>query len=688
MPESRNWTSLLLPVAVIACVLVILTPLPGVAMDVLLAANITIAVIILLTAIQVKTPLEFGVFPTLLLATTLSRLVLNIATTRLILTDGTTAGASAAGGVIQGFGEFVAGNQIVVGGVIFGIILIVQFVVITKGATRISEVAARFTLDGMPGRQMAIDAELTAGTINAEDARRRRDELQMQADFYGTMDGATKYVRGDAIAGLLITAINIVGGLVIGVSAGMGFAESANIFIRLTIGDGLVSQLPGLLISLAAGILISRSTRSSNLSDDFVGQLFLRPEVLFVAGGFLVLLAFTGLPVIPLTLVAGTCLATAWYQTQGSESETDPNQRNSNSPTKATAVSGSQSHEPDFGKFLAVHPVEIELGVNLVPLAGNGMMEQITLVRQVIANEIGIVLPKVKVRDNLELPPDHFQIRINRLPVREMKIYSDRVMLVRRTEAAPIPNGVESQWHAGQGAWWVPVETANPRVREYQFLEPRDVVVHALRHEVRLHADQILTRQSTAFLIDQLRQESPATVDELIPDVMKIGRVQQVLQRLLSDGVSIKPLSTILEALADLGQATDDVDLLVEGVRKRLSPWITASLQNEEGAVEVIELDQELHSWLGGHMQVRGDHRELCIDGRAAERLVESIQACRSTNPRVALLVHERLRPSLQHLFTQRGLRIVVTTSEEISRNSKIETIAIFGLADVQYFAA
>ncbi len=688
MSQSNRWFDLVLPIGIIACVMVILVPLPPAVLDVLLAANITIAVIVLLTTIQIKTPLEFAVFPTLLLATTLGRVVLNIATTRLILSRGAIDKSAAAGGVIQSFGEFVAGNQIAVGAVIFAIILIVQFVVITRGATRISEVAARFTLDGLPGRQMAIDADLNAGSIDTETARQRREQLQAQADFYGTMDGASKFVRGDAIAGLLITIINIIGGLAIGLGSGMNLAQAADVFTRLTIGDGLVSQIPGLLISLAAGILISRSTRPTNLSADFVSQLFSRPQVMLVAGGFLLILMFTRLPALPLLAVGTGCLLIAWFssnKTSGVDQRT--------AASTASAKPATEKPEPDFSRFLAVDPIEIELGVNLIALASGGeLMQRITRARQAMADELGVVLPKVRVRDNLQLQPDQFQILINQLPVCRAGVQVDRTLLVRKTEAAGEPDGIPGIWHTGYGAWWVEPGTASTRGREYLRMEPAEVIVETLKQQSRLRAAEILTRQSTAFLIDRLRESHPTTVAELIPDVMNIGRVQQVLQSLLEEGVSIKPLNTILEALADYYQPAIGPEALCERVRHRLAPWITARLRDDRGVVRVVRLDEDLHFWLGGCATADAGQRRLAMDEDSLQRLRQSMAAVlqqeRSSGQPLGLLVPGRLRGPLHKALKPNSTQLLVIARDEISQDAKIETIAILRSGDVRYVAA
>ena len=384
--KIKDWIQWLVPVGIVACLLIIFVPLPAVLMDVLLAANITIAIIILLTTVYVRSPLELSIFPSLLLATTMMRVALNVATTRLILSRGAIDGELAAGSVINSFGSFVAGNEIAIGIVIFAMIVVVQFVVITKGATRISEVSARFALDGMPGKQMAIDAELNAGSITNEEAIARRNEVTQHADFYGAMDGASKFIRGDAIAGILITLINVVGGLVIGMSKGMSIGEATSTFTTLTIGDGLVSQLPALLISVSAGLLLTRGTQQSDLPKQAVSQLFTKPGILLITAGFLSILVFTELPAAPLLLIAAICASVGILLI-----------RNQDTPQPAPPKPKPQLAEQPIGKLLENDVLEMELGIELVPLAdartGGSLMAEIAYVRQTIAKELGLILP-------------------------------------------------------------------------------------------------------------------------------------------------------------------------------------------------------------------------------------------------------------------------------------------------------
>jgi len=504
MSRIAHWQELILPVGIITSVLVILVPLPSFLMDILLSANITIAVIVLLTTIYVSQPLEFSIFPSLLLATTLGRLVLNVASTRLILTRADTEHLAAAGQVIRSFGEFVAGDKIIVGLIIFIIIIVIQFVVITKGATRISEVAARFALDGMPGRQMAIDADLNAGVIDEKEAQRRRLEITQQADFFGSMDGASKFVRGDAIAGIIITLINIVGGLVIGVlEAHMSLTEAASLFTKLTIGDGLVSQIPAFLISLAAALLVTRSSQDSNLPKDFLRQLFSRPQALAVAGGFLGILVFTSLPRIPLLTIGTGCGVLAMMLTRQQQKQSEV----ANAREQAEAEKAKQA--PDrIEDFLVVDPMEVEIGVGLIRLAdprrGGDLLPRVTGVRQTVASDIGIVLPKVRIRDNMRLGENQYRIKIIGNPIADGEVQPDRLLAMDSgMTKGPIPGEETRDPAFDQRAIWIDQGLRDrAEMLGYTPVEPAAVLATHLQEVVRRHADELLTRDATKHLLD------------------------------------------------------------------------------------------------------------------------------------------------------------------------------------------
>ncbi len=667
----RPW---LLPVAVMACLVVILMPLPTAVMDLLLAGNIALGVVILLTAIHVATPLEFSVFPTLLLATTLSRLVLNIATTRLILTGAPTLGENAAGGVVRTFGQFVAGNQIEVGLIIFLILVIVQFVVITKGATRISEVAARFALDGMPGRQSAIDADLNAGTIDAQTAATKRDDLTAEADFYSAMDGAGKFVRGDAIAGLLITVINILGGLYLGVVvSGMGFGEAASVFTKLTIGDGLVSQIPSLLISLSAGILVTRGTRRVNLSNNFVDQLLGNSRALFISGGFLLLLIVTGLPVIPLLVLGVGCLLIA----SGLRRKDAEQQRQIKTQEQATQASEANKQKR-VEDFLTVDPLEVAIGLGLLPLAdpsrGGDLMQRIAALRNQMAAEIGIVLPKVRVRDDATLGDQEYEIRLFGDFVAKGYLRIDKLLASDEGQTTGKLAGEPATGVAGSGTpvWISPEQREQAMIYGYRTQTSLEVLTRHLEHTARRHADELLSRDATRHLLDELSQIAPAMVNELVPDVMSVAEVQKVLQGLLREAIPIRQLSIILESLSEAVSQTTDTQQQIERVRKRISRTICASLRDAQGVLRCVTLEGDIEQRVS---TIGNNSRDVTCD--AIRQAVKNLVV--EGFPPI-LVVSPESRPHVKRLLDEAGFGVHVLSTDEISPDTKLEIHGTAGL--------
>jgi flagellar biosynthesis protein FlhA len=676
---------LILPIGMIASVLVVIVPMPPALMDMMLSANVTLAVIILLTTIYVRTPLEFSIFPSLLLATTLARLVLNVATTRLILTRAETDGPLAAGRVVKAFGEFVAGNDLVVGIIIFVIIVVIQFVVITKGATRISEVAARFALDGMPGRQMAIDADLNAGIIDENEAQRRRHEITRQADFFGAMDGASKFVRGDAIAGILITLINIVGGLVIGIAeAGMTVGQAMSIFTRLTIGDGLVSQLPAFLISLAAGLLVTRSSSETNLPLEFVRQLFSRPQALAVAGGFLGMLVFTNLPALPLLLLGGGCVGMALVLTRQKQHESEAAAR------KAQAEA-QKPPEERVEDYLTTDPMEIEIGVGLIRLAdpkrGGDLLQRVQRVRQNIAGEIGLIMPKVRIRDNMRLEPNAYRIKIADVAVAEATLQPGMLLAMDSGTATGKIMGIETREPAFQtpALWIDPANRDQAELLGYTVIEPASVLATHLTETVRKHADEILTRDATKHLVDELKKTQPAVVDELIPAQMKLAEVQRVLQMLLREQVPIRQLGPILETLGDYAPRTKDPVLLTEYVRHRLARALCSRYRDAAGRLHVVTLDPALEDRIRAGI----DHSERGLFLRLSPQSIEAI--CQALAVKVdklvranhlpVVLVSPQIRAGLKQLTSAHLPRLVVLSYNEITRDTQIESVGL--VADI-----
>ncbi len=679
---------LILPVAIIGSVLVILVPLPTALMNMLLAANITVAVIILLTTIYVRTPLEFNIFPSLLLATTLFRLVLNVATTRLILTRAETDGLLAAGGVIKAFGEFVAGDKIVVGLIIFVIIVLIQFVVITKGATRISEVAARFALDGMPGKQMAIDADLNAGIIDEHQAQQRRQEITAQADFFGAMDGASKFVRGDAIAGIVITLINIVGGLFIGVvEAGMSVSEAASLFTRLTIGDGLVSQVPAFLISLAAGLLVTRSSRDSNLPSEFIRQLFSRPQALAVTGAFLGVLVFTSLPKIPLLVLGGGCFGIAITLSR----RTAQAEVGKESERRAEAAKPSDERIEDY---LTVDPMEVEIGVGLIRLAdpkrGGDLLERVQRVRQNVASDIGVILPKVRIRDNMRLEQSQYRVKIADMVVSEGTVYPDQFLAMDSGMTTGKIPGMETKDPAfGTPAVWIDRNLRDQaEMFGYTVVEPGSVIATHLTETVRRHADEILTRDATRHLIDELKQTSPAVVEELIPTVLKLAEVQQILQMLLRESVPIRQLGAILETLGDYAARSKDPVLLTEYVRHRLARAICTRYRDQENRLHVITLDPALEDRIRAGFEHNDNGLFIRMSPPAVEETCRMIAAdlekLTLANHQPMLLVSPQIRAALKQITLPHLPQVVVLSYNEITRDTIIESLAMVSDAKTQ----
>jgi flagellar biosynthesis protein FlhA len=675
-------SDLILPIAIIASVLVIMVPLPAALMDVLLSANITVAVLVLLTTIYVRQPLEFSVFPSMLLATTLARLVLNVATTRLVLTRAGTDGLNAAGHVVSSFAAFVAGERIVVGIIIFVIIVVIQFVVITKGATRISEVAARFALDGMPGKQMAIDADLNAGIIDEREAQSRRSEITRQADFYGAMDGASKFVRGDAIAGIIITVINIVGGLIIGMTEfNMSLAEASRVFTHLTIGDGLVSQVPAFLISLAAGLLVTRSTQRSNMPREFMQQIFARPQALAITGGFLGILVFTSLPRIPLLALAGSCLALSRMMTN----------RESQAAESAVqqAANDKKSKEPEerVEDYLTVDPMEIELGVGLIRLAdpnrGGDLLDRVQRVRQNIAGEIGILMPKVRIRDNMRLEANQYRIKIADIQVAQDELQPTQLLAIDSGMTTGKVDGIATKDPAfGTEARWINPDRADQaEMYGYTVVEAGAVLATHLTEVCRRHADEILTRDATKHLVDELKASSPTVVSELVPGVMSLAEVQSVLHLLLREQVSIRQLSVILETLGDHATRSKDPILLAEYVRHRLARQICTRYRNAEGELYVVAFDPALED----RIRAGFEHSDRGLFIRLSPQSVES--TCRMISNEInklttrshapIVLVSPQIRAAVKRLTENHLPQLVVMSFNEVTRDTKIVTLGM-----------
>ncbi len=690
---SGNSLGLVFPILVVLSVLVLVAPVPPVILDLLLAANVTASVLVLLTTISVRKPLDFSVFPSLLLLTTLVRLVLNVASTRLILTRAHTAGTDAAGEVIEAFGRFVAQGQLIVGLILFAIVVVIQFVVVTKGATRISEVAARFALDGMPGKQLAIDADVTAGFITAEQARERRAELSDQADFYSAMDGAGKFVRGDAIAGILITLINLLGGLAIGVfQHHMTIARAIEVFATLTIGDGLVSQIPGFLIAVAAGLLATRSSRPSDLSQDVVYQTFRDPQSLFLAAVFVGGLAFTGLPMLPLLALGVGCAfvginlrkqqrieATRVESPSASAPVAGPSPVTTRSPT-ATGRLARESRPEDK---LTVEPIELELGFRLIkladPEAGGDLMDRVTQLRSKIAQELGIILPKVKIRDSLRLKDFGYQIKLRDVSVASGELRMDSLLAINTGFVSGDLAGTDCIEPAnGRPAKWIePALAEQAKTLGYKVIEPSLVLIGHLTEIVKSHADELLTRQYVHQLLENLKRTSPDVVAELIPELLKPSHVHQILCNLLRERVPVRDLETILQTLGDYADRTKDLAILTEYSRHALSRTICQQYRDSSRTIRTITLDPALEDVLMGGFEFgeRGLRVKLSpqvIEGVVQELTRQCNKLVRAGYPAVVVCAAS-VRPVLRQITQTTLPKLAVLSLQEITRDTLVQ---------------
>ena len=583
--QYLNYSDVFLAIGVIAILMVMIFPLNTVIMDLLLAFNLALALMILMVSLYVNRPLQFSVFPGLLLIVTLFRLSLNVASTRLIL------GQAYAGKIITAFGDFVVKGNYIVGLIIFLILVIINFVVITKGSGRVAEVAARFTLDSMPGKQMAIDADLSAGLIDEKEARKRRDEITQEADFYGSMDGASKFVRGDAIAGLIITLLNILGGLVVGVvQHHMAVGEAVKTYTQLTVGDGLVSQIPALVISTAAGLVVTRTATDTNMGHDVTTQIFSNPRAVFIAAGVMFVFGIIpGLPLFPF-LVLSTITGAVGFMVKNNEEE--PEEVEDETPP---AVEESD----DVENFLRVDPLELEIGYGLIPLVdkeqGGDLLVRITQLRKQCASEVGIIVPPIRIRDNIQLKANEYKVLI-----RGNEIDRNELMLGRFLALNPgtVEQGGDLQGLAvtepafGLPAKWISTsEREKAELMGYTVVEPVAVLTTHLLELIKNNAYKLIGRQEVSNLLENLKKDQPVLVEELVPNLLSLGAIERVLQNLLKERVSIRNLVHILEKLADYAGMTKDGDILTEYVRQSMADAVVRPYLNDNGVLQAITMD-------------------------------------------------------------------------------------------------
>jgi flagellar biosynthesis protein FlhA len=670
----QKLTKAAVPIGVVAIVLMLVVPLPAALLDLLLGFNITAALLILLVSMQIRRPLDFAVFPSLILIATLFRLALNVSSTRLVLTDGY------AGKVIEAFGHFVIGGSLVVGLVIFVILTIIQFVVITNGAGRVAEVGARFTLDAMPGKQMAIDADLNAGLIDEATARKRRTEVTSEADFYGSMDGASKFVKGDAIAAIIITLINLVGGFAIGVmQAGMAPADAVTTYSLLTVGDGLVSQIPALLLSTATGIIVTRSASDGDMGSDLLGQLGRFKQPVRIAGGAaLALCLIPGLPKLPFLVIGGLFLLMAARMTEAPDED----------PSTAVAVADDEP-KPDSPEAIAekmrVDPLELEVAFDLVDLVdsarGGDLLDRVKALRRKVAMDTGLVIPLVRTRDNLDLPSSQYVIWLNGVPAAK-GISPAGTVLAIGDALDGLPGKATREPVFGLPAKWVPAELQRQaEMAGATVVDRSSVITTHLAEVVRQNAAQLLGREDVRLLVEMVRRTHPVVVEELTPTLLTLGEIQRVLHGLLEENVSIRDLVRIFEALSLRAKVATDIDGLVEAARSALGSAISQPYVTEDERLHVLTLDPAFEQRLLEAVRHSDGHQVLALDAGTVDALVNGCTGLLSEAERLGLspvlVCSPQVRAALSRLMRQILPRLPVISYTEVSRTAQIESLGV-----------
>jgi flagellar biosynthesis protein FlhA len=694
--------AMFVPLGFVLLLVVIVVPLPPVLMDIMIAANICIAVIMLMTTMYMDEPLEFSVFPSLLLATTLLRLVLNVASTRLILSADANSPDEAvgvAGKVISAFGSFVAGGSLFVGVIIFIILVVVQFVVITKGATRIGEVAARFTLDAMPGKQMAIDADLNAGIISETEARERREKIAAEADFFGAMDGAGKFVRGDAVAGIIITVVNILGGFAVGmIDKGWEPGRTAEVFTVLTIGDGLASQIPSFIIAMSAALIVTRSGAKANLGTELTGQLSSKPVALFITAGFIAVLGLTPLPAVPLFSLAIGLFLIGFFSIRGERERVEVQ-----AEQQAREQAETKPEAPPVEDLLKVDTLELEVGYGLVALVdakqGGDLLERISAIRRQLAAETGLVMPPVRIRDNMTLPPNMYRVKVRGSVVAEGEVFPGQLLAMDSgITTGPITGRQTREPAFGLDAWWIDrnlkerAETMN-----YTVVDATSVLTTHISELVKTFADELLTREEVNNLIEQLKQRTPKLVEEIIPEVITTGEVQKVLQALLRERAPIRDLETILESLGEWAKKTKDPDVLVEyarhALRRSICQQYAVPIEGGTGAagssrfkLVCVTLDPQFEDFISGYIDRGPAGTTLTIPanaaGAVARRISEELEAVTKSGHQPVVIASPQVRAPVRQILEPYVPSVAVLGYNEIVPGVEVESLGLVTLPD------
>ncbi|HEX8948851.1 MAG TPA: flagellar biosynthesis protein FlhA [Dissulfurispiraceae bacterium] len=673
-------SDIVLAVGIVLILGLMIIPMPPLLLDLFLSFSITLSVVVLLVSAYTYKPLDFSVFPSVLLISTLLRLSLNIASTRLILMHGDT-GIEAAGKVIMSFGEFVVGGNFVVGFIVFFILIIINFVVITKGAGRVAEVSARFTLDAMPGKQMSIDADLNAGLIDESEARRRRQEISREADFYGAMDGASKFVRGDAIAAVIIMVINIIGGFFIGVlQKGMPIAEAAQTYTILTIGEGLVAQIPALITSTAAGIIVTRAASEANLGTDVVKQLLGSPKALGTAAGILAFFGLIpGLPHIPFLMLSTVTGTGAYLLSKTEKGKTD-----------AAPPPKEEAKQPEtLESLLPVDPLSLEIGYGLISLVeeGGALLTRIKAIRKQMVTDMGFIVPPVHIKDNLSLKPTEYSVLIKGVEVSRAEVMLNKYLAISPGNEKDRIEGIPTKDPAfGLQAVWVDEkDMERAQLAGYTVVDVPSVITTHLTEIIKSYSHELLGKQDTQRLLDNISKTHPKVVEDLIPGLLNLSAVQKVLQNLLKERVSIRDLQTILEALSDAATATKDPEMLTEYVRQALSRSITRQLLGTDGSISVIIMDPHVERTIVEAVQTTPHGSYLSLDPASSERITESIKASfeegilKGYQP--VVLCSPAIRRFVRKMTERVSHSIMVVSHGEIAPNTKVYSIGTVKVA-------
>ncbi|MGE0761704.1 MAG: flagellar biosynthesis protein FlhA [Bdellovibrionales bacterium] len=676
---------LLVAVGLVAILAVMIIPLPAIMLDLALTFSLGLSLLILLVAVYTERSLDFSVFPSLLLMATLFRLALNVATTRLILTHGHDGGDSV-GAVIQAFGHFVVGDNYVIGLIVFIILVVINFIVITKGSGRVAEVAARFTLDAMPGKQMSIDADLNAGLITEQDARKRRKEIEAEADFYGSMDGASKFVRGDAIAGIIITVVNIVGGLLIGVmQKNLDVAAAAKTYTMLTIGDGLVTQIPALIISTAAGIIVTRNSASKNMGTEVATQLFLKPRAVAIVAVILGLLGVVpGLPTTPFFFMAIILGGIAWFVNRHGDEKIEKERR----------MAEEEARKPKreaIENMLPLDLVELEVGYGLINVVesdqSGDLLERIVSIRKQFALDLGIVVPSIHIRDNLQLEPGEYRLMIKGNRVGGGTLRPDSMLAMDPGNVTRRINGTPTKEPAfGLDALWISKnQKEDAEMAGYTVVDLPTVMATHITEIIRTHAHELFGRQEASSLLDTFKKSYPKVVEELVPNLLSLGAVVKVLQNLLREQVSIRDLLTIFETLADEASRNKDAEILTEAVRKALARGITAKFRNDGDRLAVITLDPNIEELIANSLLQTEQGVQLVMDPRSAQELINRIARTIEAHPEIAaqpvLLTSPTARRHLFKLTSRFIPQLTVLSHNELSSDARVTAVGVVEMA-------